>query len=157
HQRARIADALPAHLADGQEAVHAAEVNERAEVADVADDALADLAFGELGPQLGASLLALLLEQSAAADHQVALVGIDLHDQALEPLVDVLLGLFDAVEVDLADGHEAANAVDIDGESALVGLGDAGLDDHALGDAVPVGMDRGAAARQQQQTIGRVV
>src|SRR2546423_948478 len=141
HQRGRIVDALPAHLADGKKAVDTAEIEEGAEIADVADDALADLALGQLGPELLAHLLALFFEQGPPADDQVALLGICLGDQAAQPLIDVLFRLLDAIEVDLADGHEAANAVDVDGESALVGFGDAGFDDHALGDAGPVGND----------------
>ena len=44
----RVGDAAPAHVGDVQQAVDAAEVDERAELGDVLDDALADLAGLEL-------------------------------------------------------------------------------------------------------------
>ena len=49
---AGVVDAAPAHVGDVQQAVDAAEVDERAEVGDVLDDALADLARLDLGEQL---------------------------------------------------------------------------------------------------------
>src|SRR5205823_58300 len=138
---ARLLDAVPAHLADVQEPVDAADIDKSAEILDGADDALADLPLGQLVPGLLTLLLALLLQQSAAADDQVAFVPVHLGDHAAQTLVDELLGVLDPVQIDLTDGQEAADAVDVDRQAALVRLGDAGLDDHALGDAVPVGMN----------------
>ena len=51
----RVGDAAPAHVGDVQQAVDAAEVDERAELGDVLDDALADLARLDLGEQLASS------------------------------------------------------------------------------------------------------
>ena len=68
-----LGDARPAHLADGQQAVDAAQVDEGAEVLDRADDALADLALLERGPGLLAQLGPLLLQQFAAGDDEVLL------------------------------------------------------------------------------------
>ena len=48
----RIGDAAPAHVGDVQQAVDAAEIDEGAELGDVLDDALADLALFDLGQQL---------------------------------------------------------------------------------------------------------
>ena len=48
-------DAAPAHVGDVQQAVDAAQVDERAEVGDVLDDALAELADFELLEQLASS------------------------------------------------------------------------------------------------------
>jgi hypothetical protein len=85
-----------------------------------------------------ALLLALLLQQGAAADDEVALLLRHLGDDAQQFLVDVALRVLDAEQFDLADRHEAADAVDVDFEAALVGGGDTGVDDHAEGDARPV-------------------
>ena len=52
-QLRRMADAAPAHVRDVQQSVEAVEVDERAEVGDVLDRALADVArshFGKQGP-----------------------------------------------------------------------------------------------------------
>src|SRR5262249_58096862 len=152
-----VRDALPADLADVEQAVHAAEIDEGAEVAHVADDAGADLALLQLLPQLGALLLAFLFLQRAAADDQVAGFLVHVGDDAQELVVDELIRVLDAGAVDLADRHEAADAVDLDGQAALVGFDDAGLDGHPLGDAGPVGMDGGAAARQDQEAVLGVV
>jgi hypothetical protein len=43
---------LPAHIGDVQQAIDAAQVDERAEFGDVLDHALADLAFLQLTQQL---------------------------------------------------------------------------------------------------------
>src|SRR5207302_9538981 len=48
------------------------------------------------------------------------------------------------------------NAVNIDGQAALVGGSDAGLDGHARGDALPVGLDGGALAGEEEHAVGPV-
>ena len=48
----RMADAAPAHVGDVQQAVDAAQVDERAELGDVLDHALADLADFQRAEQL---------------------------------------------------------------------------------------------------------
>ena len=62
---AGMADALPAHVGDVQQAVDAAQVDERAEVGDVLDHALADLADFELLEQ-GFAVFFALLARSAS-------------------------------------------------------------------------------------------
>src|SRR5207245_7721429 len=129
----RLLDPAPAHLADVQETVNAAEIDKCAEVAYRADDARANLPLGQLLPEFLAGFFALLLQQSATADDEIALGGIDLGHQAAQPLVDELLRLLHTIKIDLADRHEAADTVDIDGEATFVGARDAGFDDHADG------------------------
>ena len=51
----RVVEAAPRHVGDVQQAVDAAQVDERAEVGDVLDDALADLAGLDLGEQRASS------------------------------------------------------------------------------------------------------
>src|SRR5207237_1184124 len=150
---ARLLDAVPADLTDVQQPVDAADIDESAEILDGAHDTLANLPLGQFVPGLFTLLFALLLQQGTAADDQVALVPVHLGDHAAQTLVDKLFGVLDPVQVDLADGQETADAVDVDRETALVRLGDAGLDDHALGDAVPVGVDGDPLARQQQEAV----
>ena len=156
HHLGRVVDARPAHLADGQQAVGPADVHERAERLDRADGPLVDLALGQRLPQLLAARLALLLEQGAAADEEVLVLAIDLGDEAAHLRVRVDVQVFDAEQLDLADRHEAADAVDIDLQAALVGAGDLRLDEHADGDDRPVGLDRRALARQDEQAVGVV-
>src|SRR5262249_12326566 len=101
----RILHARPAHLADVQQAVDAAQVDEGAEVADGANDAGADLPLGQLVPKLGATLLPLLFQKCTPADDEVALIGLHLGHQTAETLVDELLRVLNAIEINLADRH----------------------------------------------------
>ena len=68
----RMVDAPPGDVGDVQQAVDAAEVDERAVVGDVLDHAVDDLAFLEVLHQLRALLGAGLFEHGAARDDDVA-------------------------------------------------------------------------------------
>src|SRR5690606_32051209 len=68
HDLGRVTDAAPAHVRDVQQAVQPAQVDERPEVRDVLDDAAPHLADQQLLDELLALLLALLLQDHAAAD-----------------------------------------------------------------------------------------
>src|SRR5947207_1299160 len=81
----------------------AAQIHERPKVAHRADDAFADLPLGDFLPEFFAVLLPLLFQESPPAHNQVAFLRIDFRDQAQKPLVDELLRVFDAIQVDLAD------------------------------------------------------
>ena len=69
---AQVVDALPRDVGDVQEAVEAAQVDERTVVGDVLDHALEDLALLQGGQELVALLRPALLEHGAPADHDVA-------------------------------------------------------------------------------------
>ena len=71
HDVARLV-AMPAHVGDVEQAVDAAQVDERGELGDVLDDAVADLADLELGEELVLLDLAAVLGQLAARDDDVA-------------------------------------------------------------------------------------
>src|SRR5205807_1654802 len=101
-------DLVPRQPGNANPALDAApEIDEGAEVAHVADDALPDLALLQLGPQLLALLLAFLFLQRAAAHYEVAGFLVDIGDDAQELLIDELGGVLDAEAIDLADRHEA--------------------------------------------------
>src|SRR5262249_31504037 len=68
----RVGDALPADLADVEQAIDAAEIDEGAKVADVADDAGANLAFLELLPEFSPLFFAFFFEQGTPADDEIA-------------------------------------------------------------------------------------
>ena len=128
---ARVVDPAPAHVGDVQQAVDAAEVDERAEVGDVLDDALADLARGDLLEQLLLLLLAGDLDQLAAADDDVAPALVDLEDHALDVVVDVVADVGRPADIDLAGGEEDVDA-DVDEQAALDLAGDPPLDHVSL-------------------------
>src|SRR5262249_4106065 len=114
----RVVDPPPAHVGDVQQAVDAAEVHEGAELGDVLDDALADLADLDLLEELLLHLRALILEQLAAADDDVAAGLVDLEDLALDRLVDVVGDVRRSADVNLAGGQEDVHT-NVDEQPAL--------------------------------------
>ncbi len=146
-----VVDPAPAHVGDVQQAVDAAEVHKGAELGDVLDDALADLADGDLVEQLLLHLLALVLEQLAAGDDDVAAGLVDLEDLALDGAVDVVGDVRRPADVHLAGRQEDVDA-DVDQKPALDLAGDQALDDVALlvlgDDGLPLGLALGLAVGQ---------
>ena len=111
-----------------KQAVDAAQVDERAEVGDVLDGALADLADVDLLEQLLLLGFAGDLDQLAAADDDVAPALVDLQDHAFDLLIDVIGDVGRPADIDLAGGQEDIDA-DIDQEPSLDLARDASLDD----------------------------
>ncbi len=135
HHFGRMIDPSPAHVGDVQQAVDAAEVDERAELGDVLDDALAALAHFQLGQQLGLLLGPLGLDQRPAADDDVPPRLVDLQHQALDGLADVVADVGRTADVDLAGRQKDVHA-DVDQQPALdLARGHAG-DDVALVDGL---------------------
>ena len=118
HHFRGMVDAAPAHVGDVQQAVDAAQVDERAELGDVLDHALAALADFQLGQQLGLLLGPLRFDQGPAADDDVAPRFVDLQHQALDGAADVVADVGRAADVDLAGRQEHVHA-DVDQQPAL--------------------------------------
>ena len=116
-------DAAPAHVRDVQQAVNAVQVNERAEIGDVLDRALADVAGHHLGEQLGAFLGAFLLDEFAARQHDVLPVLVDFDDLEVVGVADELREILRRDDVNLRRGQKRLDA-DVDDQTAL----DDGLD-----------------------------
>jgi len=111
-------DPSPAHVGDVQQAVDAAEINERTELGDVLDDALAALADFELGQELGLLFGPLGLDQRTAADDDIAPCFVDLQHQALDGLAQVVADVGWTTDVDLAGRQEHVHT-DVDQQPAL--------------------------------------
>src|SRR6478752_906624 len=118
-----VLDVLPRQLGDVHEAVDAAEVDERAEVDDRRDRALADLALVQVVEERGARLRLRLLEQRTAREHDVVAVLVELEDLGLDLLAEVRREIADATQLDQRRGEEAAQP-DVDDEAALDDLDD---------------------------------
>ena len=114
-----MVDAPPGDVGDVQQAVDAAQIDERAVVGDVLHRAVDHLAFGEVGDDLVALLGAALLEHGAARHDDVAAAAVHLED--LERLRDVhqRRDVAHRANVDLAARQEGHGAVEVDGEAAL--------------------------------------
>ncbi len=97
----RVADAAPGHVGDVEQAVDAAEVDEGAVVGEVLHHALEDRALLQVLEGLLLQLLALLLEQHAAREDDVAALLVELDDLELEALADELVEVAHRADVDL--------------------------------------------------------
>ncbi len=118
----------PGHVGHVQQAVDAAEIDERAVLGDVLDHAVDRLTFGQLGDDLGALLCAALFQDGAARDDDVAPAAVHLED--LERLLHAhqRAGVAHRAHVDLGAGQERHGAAEIDGEAALDAAEDRALD-----------------------------
>ena len=100
------------------QAVHAVEVDERAEVDDVRDLPLDDVARAEPIEDRLAHLLALVLEDGATREDDVVARAVELDDLAPELLAEELVEILNAPDVDERRGQEAADA-EVEDEAAL--------------------------------------
>ena len=115
----RMVDAAPCHVGDVQQAVDAAEVDERTVVGDVLDDAFDNLAFFEVLHDLRTLFGAALFEHGAARHDDVAAAAIHLEDLEGLRVVHQRGDVADRADVDLAARQEGHGAVEVDGEAAL--------------------------------------
>ena len=111
-------DAAPGHVGDVQQAVNAAQVNERAEVGDVLDHAAADFAALDGGEQVLLHLVALFFEQLAAREDDIAAFFVNLDDLAFQFLADPFARVAHAADINLAGGQEDVHA-DVHQQPAL--------------------------------------
>src|SRR5467141_1084129 len=119
HHLGGMGHAAVAHVGDVQQAVHAAQIDERPEIGDVLDHALADLPDRQLLHQDVALGLALGLEQHAARHDDVAAPLVQLDDLELEALAEQLVDVRDASQRDLAAGQERVDAHQVHDDAAL--------------------------------------
>lgn len=119
HHLARVADAAPGHVGDVQQAVDAAEVDERTVFGDVLDHTAHDCAFLQGLHQLGALFAHAGLDHCAAREHHVVALAVELDDLEFEGLVLVRGQVLDRTGVDQRARQEGADAVDQDGQAAL--------------------------------------
>ena len=125
---ARMVDAPPGDVGHMQEAVDAAEIDERAIVGEVLDRAVDDLPLGEVGDDLVALLGPALLEHGAAGDDDIAAAPVHLQDLERLRHVHQRRDVAHRTDVDLAARQERDGAVEIDGEAALDLVEDDALD-----------------------------
>src|ERR1043166_256861 len=119
HHLRRMGHASPRHVGDVQQAVHAAEVDERTEVGDVLDHAFARLVDLELLHQLFALARPLVLENDTTRDDDVAATLVELDDLELELLAEQLVDVRNAAERDLRAWEERVDAHEVDDHPAL--------------------------------------
>lgn len=116
---ARVVHAAPGEVGDVEQAVDAAEVNERTVVGDVLDDALNNGAFLQRGEQLVALFAHVGFEHSAAGNHHVVTLAIELDNLEFEGLAFVRGRIANRTGIHEGAREERANAVGHNGETAL--------------------------------------
>ena len=117
-----MADALPGQIGHMNQTVHAADIDERAEVGQAANDALDDLALNQLVPGLGLLLHFLGLQHGLAGRDDALLGLVDLDDLQLHGLAHELVDLLDITQRQLGSGNEGAHAFDVRQQAALDGF-----------------------------------
>ncbi len=115
----RMVDAAPCHVGDVQQAVDAAEVNERTVIGDVLDDAVNNLAFFEVLNDFRTLLGTGLFENRTARNDDVAATLVHLEDFEGLRVVHQRRYVADRTNVDLRTRKEGNSAVEIDREAAL--------------------------------------
>ena len=104
----RMVDAAPCHVGDMQQAVDAAEINERTVIGDVLDDAVDDLAFFEVLDDFRTLFGAALFKNGAARHDDVAAALVHLEDFEGLRVVHQRGDVADRADVDLRarqEGH----------------------------------------------------
>src|SRR5262249_19335651 len=115
----RVVDAAPGDIGNVQQAVDAAEIDERTVIGDVLDDAVDHLTLFEVLHQLLALLGAGLFQNGAARRHNVAAAAIHLEDLERLRVVHQGSNVADRTDVDLRARQEGDSTVEVDGEAAL--------------------------------------
>src|SRR5436189_75356 len=147
HHLGRVRHAAIAHVRDVEQSVHAAQIDEGAEIGDVLDDALPHLTDLQLFHEDVALGLTLGFEQHATAHHDVAASLVQLDDLELEALAQELVDVGHAPQGDLAAGEERIHAPQVHHHAAfdllderarhrlvlLVGFADPLPDPHEVG------------------------
>src|SRR5207249_2573264 len=153
----RMVDVAPRELGDVDQAVHAVEVDESAEVDDVRDRALDDVARVELVENPLTELLALVLEDGAAREDDVVARAVELDHLAAELLAEELVQVLDAPDVDERRRQEAAHA-EVEDQAALDDLDHPAVDGLAglgrLFDLPPGELEARPLLRQDQPALG---
>ena len=128
HDRTGMVDVLPRQFGHVDEAVHAAQVDEGAEVDDARDHAGADLAGTQVVEEVLALLLLGLLQPGSAREHDVVAVLVEFDDLGVDGGVHVGLQVAHPTQFDEGGGQEAPKA-DVDDQTALDNLDDGAGDD----------------------------
>src|SRR5476649_2234961 len=115
----RVIDPAPGDIGDVQQAVDAAEIDERTVIGDVLDDAVDDLTLFEVLHQFLALFGAGLFENRAARHHDVAAAALHLENLERLRIVHQRCDVANRPDVDLRARQERHRAVEIDGEAAL--------------------------------------
>lgn len=115
----RMVHTAPCHVGDVQQAVDAAEVNERTVIGDVLDDAVNNLAFFEVLNDFRTLLGTGFFQNRTARNHDVAAALVHLEDFEGLRIVHQRGHVADRANIDLRTRQEGDRTVEVDREAAL--------------------------------------
>src|SRR5215203_308212 len=115
----RVGNAAVRHIGDVKQTVDSTQIDESAEVGNVLDHTLPDLAHRKLLHQVLALVRPLVFQNDAAADHDVAPALVQLDDLELVSLAQQLIDVRYPPERNLATWKKRIHAHQIDHHSAL--------------------------------------
>src|SRR5918995_6828245 len=107
------------HVGDVEQAIHATQIDECAEVGDVLDHALPHLTHGKLLHQVLALVRPLVLQDHPAADHDVPPPLVQLDDLEFVRLVQELVDVGNPPERDLASRQEGVDPHEVHDHAAF--------------------------------------
>lgn len=140
-QFARVGEAAPSHVGDMEQAVHPAKVDERPEVGEVFHRTGDHRAHFRAVHELLAFLAALLLNEFAAAEHDIFAIVVEFDDFEVVGIADELVEILGWDDVDLRR-REKRFDTDVDEQAAFDHGFDAAFDDafvfENFADFVPV-------------------
>ena len=116
---ARVTHATPGEVGDVQEAVDAAQINERTVVGDVLHDALHHSAFGEGFEELRAFFAHARFHHGATGHNHVVALAVELDDLEFHGLAFVGRRILNRTRIHEGAREEGADAVGHNGEAAL--------------------------------------
>ena len=131
HDLRRVVHAAPRHVGDVEQAVDAAEIHERAEVGDIGDVAAHEVALADILQQVLLLVVALILDELATRDDDIASLFVDLENHRAHRLADELADVARAAHINLRRRKEDGHA-DVDEQSALDLTDALALDDIAF-------------------------
>ena len=123
-----VSEASPGHVGDVQQAVEAAEIDERAVFGEVLDHSGEHRTFFQVLERLGALFVLLAFEQILTRHDDVAALLVQLDDGDFERLALHAVQIADGTKVDLRARQESVGAENVDGQAAFNAVDDDGLD-----------------------------
>src|SRR6185437_3896260 len=128
----RMFDTTPGHVRDVQQAIDAAQVDERTVVGEILDRTAHHRAFLQVGHERAALGREFLLDHGAARHHDVIALLVELDDLELERLALEIAGVAHRAHVHQRAGQKSPHVIDLDGEATLDATGDHAGDDLAV-------------------------
>src|SRR5579862_1344497 len=122
-----VSESSPGHVGDVEQAIEAAEIDERAVLGKILDDSGEDRTFLEMLQSLGSLLILFAFEQFLARDHDVAALLVQLDHGDFDGLALHAIEIANRPKIDLRSGQESVRAVNINGQTALDAIDHYGL------------------------------